>query len=322
VSVVDPHVSIVIPTYQRRQVVGASLDAWLAQRFERTFEVIIVDDGSEDGTADALAARARSEPRLTVVTQLNRGRAATRNAGLRRAQGEWLLFADDDVVPRGDDVLARWYARAAASDGAWVPRVFVPAAVSRTFVQRAWRERAEAGFRRWRDGQRLGAGGFWFASLLVRRRDVGDERFDEGFGGYGWEDLELGYRLHRRGVTVRLARDIEVEHVDAIEFEGLEDKHEAYGRQGWHFARRHPRLAVLIWTGTWWPVRLGKALVSLERRGAARRERVLALAPCEDEKLDPAFASDLRIVLEAAYARGVRTGAPGAGPLVGARTED
>jgi glycosyltransferase involved in cell wall biosynthesis len=309
VSVVDPHVSIVIPTYQRRQVVGASLDAWLAQRFERTFEVIIVDDGSEDGTADALAARARSEPRLTVVTQLNRGRAATRNAGLRRAQGEWLLFADDDVVPRGDDVLARWYARAAASDGAWVPRVFVPAAVSRTFVQRAWRERAEAGFRRWRDGQRLGAGGFWFASLLVRRRDVGDERFDEGFGGYGWEDLELGYRLRRLGVTARLARDVEVEHVDAIEFAGLERKHEAYGRQGWQFVKRHPRLGVRVWTGTWWPIRLGKALISLERRGAALRERVAMLAQHEDEALTPGFARDLRLVLEAAYARGVRSAA-------------
>jgi GT2 family glycosyltransferase len=65
------------------------------------FEVIVVSDGSTDGT-DAFLARAVTPFRLVVASRANSGPAAARNTGVRLAQGEVLLFVDDDVVPQAD----------------------------------------------------------------------------------------------------------------------------------------------------------------------------------------------------------------------------
>jgi GT2 family glycosyltransferase len=91
-----PRFSLIFPTYQRREVVVAHVTALAGQEFDGGFEVIVVVDGSTDGTADAL--RALTVPfRLTVVEQPNSGSAAARNHGASLARGELLLFLDDDM---------------------------------------------------------------------------------------------------------------------------------------------------------------------------------------------------------------------------------
>src|SRR3954447_9858508 len=89
--------SVVIPTYQRRDLVVANVAAFERQAFE-DFEVVVVVDGSTDGTAAALRGLRPAFP-LTGPCQANEGRAAAVNAGARRARGEVLLFLDDDMEP-------------------------------------------------------------------------------------------------------------------------------------------------------------------------------------------------------------------------------
>ena len=89
------HVSIIIPTYQRRDVVVRIVEA-LERQFSRDFEVIVVVDGSTDGTSAALRRRRMSFP-VTVLEQANSGSAAARNAGAAAAKGGLLLFLDDDM---------------------------------------------------------------------------------------------------------------------------------------------------------------------------------------------------------------------------------
>jgi len=87
--------SVVIPTYRRRERVLRHVEA-LAEQTWKDFEVIVVDDGSGDGTAAALRRLETPFP-LIVVEQENQGAAQARNVGARAAAGELLLFLDDDM---------------------------------------------------------------------------------------------------------------------------------------------------------------------------------------------------------------------------------
>jgi len=88
--------SIVIPTYQRRQLVASTVRALAQQEYSGPFEVIVVVDGSTDGSAHALRALDTPFP-LTVLEQSNQGIAAARNRGAAVASGDRLLFMDDDM---------------------------------------------------------------------------------------------------------------------------------------------------------------------------------------------------------------------------------
>jgi glycosyltransferase involved in cell wall biosynthesis len=94
-SVADrrPAFSVVICTYNRADVLPRAIDTVLAQDFD-DFELVVVDDGSKDGTADAVGAIA--DPRVHYVRQENAGLGAARNTGVDHASGRYVVFLDDD----------------------------------------------------------------------------------------------------------------------------------------------------------------------------------------------------------------------------------
>lgn len=107
-----PAVSVVIPTYQRIATLRAAIDSVLAQTMGDV-ELIVVDDGSTDGTAEAV--RSLAEPRLVLLRhETNRGAAAARNTGIAAARGGWVALLDSDDVWTPDK-LARQLARLRAA---------------------------------------------------------------------------------------------------------------------------------------------------------------------------------------------------------------
>ena len=110
--------SIVIPTFQRRQIVRASIGTALAfARATSDSEVIVVDDASSDGTVEMIrAAYTREiESGLLVVVQrvTNGGAMAAKNAGARSARGDWLIFldSDDQLLPIASQAITAFAAR-------------------------------------------------------------------------------------------------------------------------------------------------------------------------------------------------------------------
>jgi GT2 family glycosyltransferase len=90
-------VSVVIPTFNRRYCLSRAIDSALRQTHTNV-EVLVVDDGSSDGTAESIRREYPGESRLRYLWQENRGVSAARNHGLREAQGAYIAFLDSDDI--------------------------------------------------------------------------------------------------------------------------------------------------------------------------------------------------------------------------------
>jgi glycosyltransferase involved in cell wall biosynthesis len=88
----EPLVSVIIPTFNRRELVVRAIESVLAQTY-RHYEIVVMDDGSTDGTAEAIARLAGP---IRYFQQPNRGLAAARNGAIRRSQGPLLALLDSD----------------------------------------------------------------------------------------------------------------------------------------------------------------------------------------------------------------------------------
>jgi len=95
-----PELSLVYPVFDEADNIGELLDQSLrlAPKLSSDFEIIVVDDGSRDGSARIIEERRRTEPRIRVVRHAaNRGYGAALHAGLREARGEFVFFSDADL---------------------------------------------------------------------------------------------------------------------------------------------------------------------------------------------------------------------------------
>ncbi len=91
-STAAPDISVIIPTFNRGSVVAAAVESVLTQTYT-DYEIIVVDDGSTDDTAERLAPYL---PYVRYLYQANRGVSAARNRGVGVARGEWVSFLDSD----------------------------------------------------------------------------------------------------------------------------------------------------------------------------------------------------------------------------------
>lgn len=90
-----PEISVIVPSYNAEPFLGRCLDSILGQTY-RDFELLLIDDGSSDGSLCRCQCLAATDPRVTVFAQENRGVSAARNLGLSKARGRYVVFVDSD----------------------------------------------------------------------------------------------------------------------------------------------------------------------------------------------------------------------------------
>lgn len=92
-----PAISVIMPAYQAAQYIGQAIESVQGQACEEPWELLVIDDASTDATGEAVRAYAVSDPRIRYLRQRkNRGVAAARNLGIRKAQGMYVAFLDAD----------------------------------------------------------------------------------------------------------------------------------------------------------------------------------------------------------------------------------
>ena len=90
-----PHFSVIIPVYNRASVLGAAIRSVLAQSCQ-DFEIVVVDDGSQDDPASIV--RAFGDPRIRFIAQENQGGGAARNTAIDAAHGRFIAPLDSDDI--------------------------------------------------------------------------------------------------------------------------------------------------------------------------------------------------------------------------------
>jgi glycosyltransferase involved in cell wall biosynthesis len=265
--------SVVIPSHNRAGVLHEVLDALDAQRDVPEFEVVVVDDGSTDGTRELLASRRGRLP-CRVLLQERRGPAAARNRGVAAAGGERVAFLGDDTVPAPDWLAAHAAAHAARGDDGqiavvgytgWHPRV------RRTpFLDYLNEQGLQFGYALIDDPERVPFNFFYTSNLSLARRCLLEEPFDEGFPYPAWEDIEASYRMTGRGLRLVYAPAARTAHDHPTDFARFAVRQERAGYCGVVFYLRHPELGPFVGVGPGGPAPLPPAGAQRVREGLVR----------------------------------------------------
>ncbi len=246
---------MVIPTYNRLETLRHVIPSLLANTLApESFEIVVADSNSNDGTAEYLAGVSARDARVRHLPGPYTGRAMARNAGIAAARGEVVMFTDADIIA-SETLLERHLARHRAESGIAVVGMELQVdsleAYERLRDYPETRRPLHPNSRR-----RLSWLYFLTGNASVRKSDlerVG--RFDEDFTGYGHEDLELGYRLEAAGIRIVYDAGAVDYHWHPVPYSEQKEKMKLAGRSTVRFYRKHPSLVVRA--------RLGMTSVSL-----------------------------------------------------------
>lgn len=235
-----PTVSIIVPTYNRLRQLQQVLAGLAAQTHPRAdFEVVIVSDGSTDGTNAFLQTEATCLP-IRPVVQPNSGAAAARNLGIQMAQGELVLFLDDDVVP-APQLVTEHVSTHQRQPGNLV--VLGPMLTPADFALKPWvhweqamlyKQYADIAAGRWEPTARQ----FYTGNASVARQHL------LAVGGFNptfrrAEDVELAYRLAGRGLAFVFNAQAIGYHYAERSFRSWLQTPYLYGRNDVIFTRDH-----------------------------------------------------------------------------------
>lgn len=252
--------SIVIPTYNRRPILEKCLKALENQQRSPHFdyEIVLVDDGSTDGTVAWLAQTATTFPHLRLFCQTHQGAAAARNLGIQQASGDTIVFIDSDLVVTPQFLQAHARALIEGERRYRDSRVFSYGQVINTYDF----DNPTAAAYKLTDISTayFATGNVAIACHWLEQAGL----FDPSFQLYGWEDLELGVRLKRLGLKLIKAPAAVGYHwhppFTLAQLPQLIEREVQRGRMGVLFYRKHPTwevrlmIQMTVWQRLLWDI--------------------------------------------------------------------
>ncbi|MCL6690573.1 glycosyltransferase [Pseudomonas sp. R3.Fl] len=247
----SPYISVIIPTYNRIRLLPTVIEAWRLVDRETPFpyEIIFSDDGSEDGSVEYLE-QLEGLP-LRVLRNDHGGASKARNTAIQAAKGERLLIIGDDIFP--DPQLLNVHARLARSLGKNVATLGVVDWANNLTVNHLMQHITEIGneqfsYNRLPDQSFVDFRHFYTCNICVDKDLILQEKkiFDDRFDQYGFEDIELGYRLSLKGMKIFYTTEAKGDHYHPYIVEGFCKRQICAGRMAVVFRDAHPGVGKIL----------------------------------------------------------------------------
>ena len=242
-----PQISVIIPTYNRAALLPALLDSWrkLHKHTSVSYELVFSDDGSTDDTLDVL--RACTDLPITLQANSHGGASAARNAAVKAAIGERLLFLGDDIFPDEDLLDMHWeFAQKHGEKVAILGRIdwhpqqkhnhlihHITEVGNEQFSFNCLKKNDFTDFRH-----------FYTCNISISKTLLDKEavKFDPKFYKVNFEDTELSYRLSRHGMKIFYAPDASGLHYHEYDVQGFCRRQHTAGEMAVVFRTLHPEV--------------------------------------------------------------------------------
>ncbi|HXX40082.1 MAG TPA: glycosyltransferase [bacterium] len=246
-------ISVVVSTYNNREVLRHTLAHLAAQAFPREqYEVVVADDGSTDGTAEMVRSLVFPVP-LRYIARAHTGTSAVRNVGWREARGRIVLFVDSDFWAEPDLLASHHghYLPGAAGIAVQGRSMIHPDSLTTPFM----RVKEISPDLTIRSRHRMSPYHVVARNFSMLRADLeAAGGFDEGFPGYGYEDLDLALRMTARGVVFEYEPEARGFHHHVETLDGVRRKLYEAGLCAVYVWRKHgrtPRLGLFLEIQPW-----------------------------------------------------------------------
>ena len=288
-----------IPTFRRPDVLFQVLDALGRQDSPPQFEVLVIDDGSGDSTAARLRSYAAPYP-FRPFFQENSGPARARNRGVAEASGSHVLFLGDDTVPEPPLLAVHAESHAERRDAPVAVLGYTTWPRERRvspFLHHINEYGLQFGYALIEDPESVPFNFFYTSNVSLPRRLLEETGlFDTTFPHAAWEDIELAYRLSKRGMKIVYRPRAVARHHHEITFPSFRRRQERSGEAAAIFFEKHPELGGF----------LGVPQALTRADGSSGRDRLLAMWASLAERWDlPGGRRAVDRVLRGDYLRGL-----------------
>lgn len=237
-------ISVVIPTYNRSQVLSECIQSLLHQSVARDeYEILVVNDGSEDGTKQFMSKAASKDKNTFYFEQSHKGPAAARNLGVRHARGRYVLFIGDDIIASEDLLNSHLNILESQEDTAVLGLTLWDKSINVTkFMNFINNTGYQFNYGKLTHGQLCHWDVFYTSNISLSKRWFDSELFDANFPYPAWEDIELGYRLHQKGLRTIFNKYAIAFHKHEISEAEFYNKIHKGGKSRVYFYKKHPEL--------------------------------------------------------------------------------
>ncbi len=234
--------SVVIPTYNRLDMLLRVLDALRNQKDAPEFETIVINDGATDDTERIIGARSD----VVFRSQPNSGPGTARNFGVTLAKGRFVVFIGDDTVPEARFLAEHARAHRQSNDDpllaclgftGWPSDSRVTA-----FMDYINDYGLQFGYKLIKDGEIVPFNFFYTSNISISRELLAANPFDTTFPSAAWEDIELAYRLDAMGLKIRYNAAAITRHYHPMTVDSFARRQYTVGKSGAIFYRKHPEL--------------------------------------------------------------------------------